>query len=775
MAGSQSRRDEGNVKVPVTFFAVLFIVAGGAWVSAAELVSWSAKQPAQGSGIVLTRGPGSEWRAVAGAVAAVEVVPVRDYFKRASFKFRLERVVPGPAWLSAGFLDRGYGVLTPTVGAAGKGVAQRDAHGAAILNSGKLRHAVFHLPDGADTQISITGARFLHSIEITDTKPELEALPGAEPAFRLRRPMDLVITAGADAPTADGLPDALASLRNQLPLMKALGFNGIESYVKWNFVERSPGVFDWSYYDAIVAELEKHGMKWFPLLIVGSAYALPDWFYSSPDNIPFVCLEHNRAIEIPSIFGGTQERHVRRFLNEFGKHYAGRPPLVGIRLGPSGNYGEAQYPATGAWGYKGRPLHTHIGYWAGDPHANADFRHWLARRYAAIEALNKAWDAAYKSFDEIRTFLPVSANTPRMRHDFSTWYIDAMSGWCERWAEWAREAVPGVNIYQSSGGWGAIEIGTDYAAQAKAMGRLGGGIRMTNENDSYLNNFGNTRLAASAARFYGAKWGTEPAGFSSMRGVVGRLYNALVNHAEHLFYYEGNLTGNDQAIPVWLKYAPLLDGRAKPLAPVAVFYNDTANKLRDDTLRHLRASAYLQRVHALRSIADFDLVSEQMIADGALSRYKALIMIWGNTTEKRVADRIAAWVDEGGALFYPDRELSREGPFQSLDGDATVFKRWQRGETGKGRVLLFSGQSEPFSAYVEFVRRELPKLRILPPAFQAAFSIRKPEDTFWTVLEDGRLALLNYGDATANIWLPGGKPLTLEPYSIRVTARPRSR
>jgi hypothetical protein len=118
---------------------------------------------------------------------------------------------------------------------------------------------VLRLAGGVDTKLVLTGVRFLHSVSISDTQPQIEALPEARRAFALRRPMDLVITAGADAPTVDGLPDALAYLRNQLPLMKALGFNGIESYVKWNFVERSPGVFDWSYYDAIVAEVEKHG------------------------------------------------------------------------------------------------------------------------------------------------------------------------------------------------------------------------------------------------------------------------------------------------------------------------------------------------------------------------------------------------------------------------------------------------------------------------------------------------------------------------------------
>ena len=67
--------------------------------------------------------------------------------------------------------------------------------------------------------------------------------------------------------------------------------------------------------------------------------------------------------------------------------------LLGVRLGPSANYGEAQYPATGAWGYQGRPLHTHIGYWAGDEWAKADFRRYAEARYGSIAALNAAWQA----------------------------------------------------------------------------------------------------------------------------------------------------------------------------------------------------------------------------------------------------------------------------------------------------------------------------------------------------------------------------------------------
>ena len=292
-----------------------------------------------------------------------------------------------------------------------------------------------------------------------------------------------MVSSGADAATIDGLPDALATMRNLLPLAKALGFRGIESYVKWNFVERTPGEFNWDFYDALVDEIEKSDLKWFPLLIVGSAYALPEWFFKSPEMVGYRCLEHGIEIEIPTIFSDHQVKYVRRFLAEFGKHYRSRKGLLGVRLGPSANYGEAQYPATGAWGYRSKRLHTHIGYWAGDPNASVVFRKWLQNRYSSIAELNKAWDTEYKAFEGVAPFLPATAFTPRMRLDFANWYMGAMSDWCEKWATWAREAMPETAIYQSSGGWGAVEIGTDYTAQAKSMAKLkaasGSPMRMT--------------------------------------------------------------------------------------------------------------------------------------------------------------------------------------------------------------------------------------------------------------------------------------------------------
>jgi hypothetical protein len=709
----------------------------------AQVARWDA---ARSDGLSLTREP-----------------ELRDYFHRRAFVLRIDKPLAGRLWLSIEYLDRGYGLISITAP-----VAQSKQSGVARLNTGGFRKAVFELDQPPGREIRIYGLESVRSVSVLDRAPPVEPVPAVKPALSFTKPSQRVTTAGADANTPEGLPEALATMRNLLPLARALGFNGIESYVKWGFVERAPGVFDWSFYDAIVAEIEKAGLQWFPLLIVGSAYTLPDWYYESKENVGFVCLEHRLHNDIQSIFCDNQVKYVRRFLSEFGKHYASRKVLLGIRLGPSGNYGEAQYPARGNWGYKGRLIHTHIGYWAGDPYAAVSFRNWLRLRYRTVEELNRAWQASFGSFEQLEPFLPVTAAVERKRIDFADWYMGAMSQWCEKWAEWAREAMPETVIHQSSGGWGPIEIGTDYTYQARTMARLKGGVRLTNESDNFPQNFAITRMASSAARFYGARLGYEPGGFGSARGVVARLFNAATNDGEHLFYYHSNLYGNDQAIGAWLKHAPLLDRRAKPLVDVAVFYPDTAIKLDDEPLRYLWASAFLTRVEALRSSADFDYVSEPMITEGALDRYKALVFVWGHITEKPVLERIARWVEAGGTLIYPERP---RGLLQTVEGDLSVSRRWQRQETGKGRVIFFPGDPEPGEPYARFVRDELRQLSNLRAQVRAALAIEKPLGVYWSLLENGETWLLNFSDDEAVVTLEGGRRLRVAPYTVAVAPR----
>ena len=725
-----------TVRPALTLLALLTITT-----QAQEIARWT---PAKSSGITVTLPP--------------PIAPT-DYYTRAAHTIQLQ---PAPApnrYLILEFLDQGYGLITLS-----PGVPETHQWGPARVNSGRLRRAVFHFQPNHPAKIQVEGLAHLRAVILTETKPPTEPAPLVEPAVKFAKPGERVSSVPGDAVTPDRVEDALAGIRNQAPLLRALGFNGVETYVRWGFVERQRGVYDWSFYDAILNEVEKHGLQWFPMLLAGSGYALPAWLHDGPDNYGFQCLEHGIVHDTQSIFHLFQTEYASKFIAAFGQRYANRKSLLGIRLGPSGDYGEAQYPARGP-GYGFRQHHTHIGYWAGDPMARENFRQYLRRQYPDLASLNKAWETNHQSFDEIQTFLPDTAVSRRKRIDFSNWYMNAMSEWCEKWAIWSRAALPNTQIHQSSGGWGAVPIGTDYSYQARSMARVKGGIRLTNESDDFADNFTITRMASSAARFYGAELGYEPGGYGSMRGVMARLYNAVTTGAVHLFYYMSNLAANDQAIDAWRKHAHLLDLRAKPVIDVAAFYPDTAIKLDDEVTRYRWASTFFTVARTLREQLDFDYASEQMIADGALPRYKVLLLLWGGVTEKSTLEQIDKWVRSGGVLVYCPRN---RGNLLTVEGDATISNRWLSGDTGKGKVIAYGGEVIPGRAYSEFIRDLLLKTPNLNPRTLAALKMQKPDTVYWSLLDTGKLALLNFSARTAVVRLASGKTISIPPHEPHV-------
>lgn len=743
---------------PTLTTSLLLSLGFAVTVCGAELARWDASSPTAGT-IRLEPASDSDWhleKTSSGKVARLK--PSSDYYSRAAYHFSLPPTPNGKHWLVLEFLDRGYGLISVS-----PGVPETSQWGVARVNSGRLRRAVFCYDKSPPSKnLRIEGLDCLHSVVLTDQEPPLESAPLVEPAVHFKVPSQRVTSAAGDPSSPDHVASVLAGLRNQLPLVRAVGFNGVESYVRWGWVERNPGVYDWSYYDAILDEIERHGLEWFPMLLAGSGYALPAWLYDSTNNIGFKCLEHGLAHDTQSIFAPFQTEYASHFIAEFGKHYGSRKSLLGIRLGPSGDYGEAQYPAKGP-GYGFRQGHTHIGYWAGDDYAQAAFRGYLQQKYGDVAAVNKAWNASYENFDQVKTFLPITAVARRKRLDFDDWYMGAMSQWCEQWAIWSRAALPNTVIHQSSGGWGPAEIGTDYSYQARSMAKVHGGMRLTNEGDDFPDNFTITRMASSAARFYGIPLGYEPGGFGCKRGVMARLFNTVTTGGVHLFYYLGNLTANDQALDAWLKYSPCLDQRAKPVIDVAAFYPDTALKLDDELVRYRWASTFFTVGRTLREQVDFDYASEQMILDGALDRYKVLLFIWGALTEKPVLERMDRWVRDGGTLVFAP---SPRGYPCTVEDDASIAQKWVAGDTGRGRVVLWRGDLIPSQSYSEFVHDLLLKTPSIRPQTRAALQMEKSNSVFWSVLENGRLALLNFSSHPAQVRLANGKSIKIPAYEM---------
>ena len=726
--------------------------------------------------------------------------PNTDYFERDGIRFRASESFPHDASdvvLMIEHLDQNIAQINVRydrdIEKAPANVFRPAAYtnatpiaGYTATGTGQPRSALFHLAkpsfqhhqrDGGDIQIE--GVRSLLRVTLFSSTPDdlaakvsgqIPQLP--EPRLKLKKPMQLIVSLSTDATAIPNIPGLPEQMNELCPMMRALGFNAVEVYVKWSAIEREKGKWDWSFYDEFAANAAKHELKWFPLLVTGSAYTIPQWYYDSPDNIGFKCLEHNKGNNIQTIFTEVHTPYAETFLKRFGEHYGNTDSLLGIRLGPSGNYGESQYPAGGNLGYSGEKEHIHIGWWAGDDHAPAHFQSFLKKKYPNIDALNAAWKPPFGSFepfgsfDGVKPFVPQFAESRRQRKDFVDWYLGAMSDWCERWAVWARESMPDKPIFQSSGGWGFVESGTDFTDQTASMAKIKGGIRSTNEVDSYVQTFYATRMLSSAARFYGVPFGAEPAGFGSARGVMGRLFNIIVNNGEHLFYYHSNLTNNDQAIDRWLKYAPLLDRRAEPLIEIAMLYPDTMSKLDDGVFRNLYAFTFNTRVTAMRPLFDFDFCSERMILDGALPRYKALIVPWNFIVEENALNAIDQWVREGGTVICSDW---RSAPVMTVEGSTKVWNTWETGDFGSGKVVFVPDDREPPQRLARGVANALKAMPNLDANTLAMLNTEHSDEVYLSVLSTGDFAVLNFSDGPVTVNIPGiAKPLDIEPYGIAI-------
>jgi len=191
--------------------------------------------------------------------------------------------------------------------------------------------------------LKIAGLQYLKSIRVFQKVDEseweklaIEIPVKVTPMVRLERPMEISISVGIKGVgVPQDLKPALDNIREYAPLVKVLGFTSVECFVRWDLLEPQPGVFDFSHYDRIVEEISKYDLKWYPILVITSAYALPTWYYKSESNIPFTCLEHGQANQSPSIWNTANRSHVSRVMKAFGEHYETMGVLEAVRLGPN--------------------------------------------------------------------------------------------------------------------------------------------------------------------------------------------------------------------------------------------------------------------------------------------------------------------------------------------------------------------------------------------------------------------------------------------------------
>jgi hypothetical protein len=492
---------------------------------------------------------------------------------------------------------------------------------------------------------------------------------------------------------------------------KKAGISSLQSYVAWAEIEREPGKIDFSSYDALVEKLKKHNLKWVPFLILGPNYATPKWFQESKESVFAKCLEHQKESKIQSIWNPFLPKWVDRFLKLVAEHYRDQRIFESITLGISGNWGEAIYPAEGGF-YQN--FHTHEGWWCGDKYARQDFINFLLKKYHSLNTLNKIWATDFSHPSEInfppippklelKYIYPILKRVPKpiktqlkliRRHllkilnektrnlegkqrwlDFINWYLVSMSKWAEFWLQTARKYFPNNKIYLVTGGIGKPILGADFSTQTKIAAKYKAGIRITNQTDEYGESFIRARLISSAARFYRTYFTTEEAGINQPYTVAMRIFDTVSSGAGGFYCKSIIGTGFDLCTKQNFSPGKPTQGAAilaqnlhyltfsKPIIKVAVLFPNTSIALNPDIL----TSIYNQGAQ-LRDLIDFDLVDENMIADGALGRYLFLVILDGNWLKKKTFEEIKDWILNGG-IFITSRNLE----LSSISKDGSGF------------------------------------------------------------------------------------------------------
>ncbi len=440
-------------------------------------------------------------------------------------------------------------------------------------------------------------------------------------------------------------------------LAKSLGFSLSQTDSDHLTVnETSPGVWDWASADAGLEASRKAGVKWqyFP-----HYHWPPEWYRKTDKFVPCTGLRTGRKLACMSLWSPDIVPWFDHCYAALAEHYGGDDQKVAaIYLGVHGDFGEAIFPMGFHPGEKERfgPEGTGIGdFWCGAEPDRADFRRFASAKYGGLDKLNAAWGTTFASFDAVDypgaaygKSADVTSTPGRRRHwlDFIQWYYDGMTRFTGEVCRVARAHFPkSLLVLPLGGGAETLFYGQDNTALPKIAKQYGVHIRSTHggyltfaENYATMN-----RRIATASRFYGDPFWTEPPGNITPEGEVSRFMESLSCRSWGFWDWGNNPIG---AADTFREYAAFLT-REEPIVDVALFFPTTDWRL------HERGGypARLQAIGAqLRDVMDYDIVDEPLIRDGALKGYRVLVWIEGETVEADTLAALSRWVEGGGVV-----------------------------------------------------------------------------------------------------------------------------
>lgn len=501
----------------------------------------------------------------------------------------------------------------------------------------------------------------------------------------LTRPEDLpklkVVDTSAVVPVARagkaGPPMLLGSSvgsTRQNRILVSLGFKLLQTDSDHLTVnEVAPGQWDWSSADAGLASARAAGAQWqyFPHF-----HWAPDWLMQTDRFVPSIGLASGRKLRCMSLWSPYLPEWFDHCYAAMAEHYgSGADQVAAIYLGVHGDFGEALYPLGFHPGERERFGEQGSGmadYWCGDPHARASFARAVQAHYQSLDRLNASWGAQLTRWEDL-TYPAVPTKAPedlsvaerRRWLDFINWYHDSLTDFTAMVARTARKHFPRSRLMLPVGnGDEALVGGCDLTALVKVCRESGVDMRST--HGGYLpvpQNLGSMlRRLASAAHFYGVTFWSEPPGNITLDGEVGRIFESISCRANGFWDWGSNPVA---ARRVFQRYHNFLT-QEQIVCDVALLFPMTDHRLRPTV-------GYPPLLHAagitLRSVMDFDLIDERMIADGALKAVRVLVIPDGTFFAPAALAQIEAWVRGGGVMVRGSQ------PMLTLEGDRTVWRR----------------------------------------------------------------------------------------------------
>jgi len=239
------------------------------------------------------------------------------------------------------------------------------------------------------------------------------------------------------------------------------------------------------------------------------------------------------------------------------------------------------------------------------------------------------------------------------------------------------------------------------------------------------------KWVGTAYQFYGVTLSTEPAGGLKHNDYVRRMFSDASAGAAQHFTYEFT-----EHVPDIQKYIDLYTGKPGD-TQVAVYCPTTLYRLGGDLEPTIRSS------NKLRQAADFDVLDELLINDGALDeRYKLLVVFQGDVVDQPILDAITAWAQKGRVVL-----LSESAKVSNVDGQP-----WD---------LLGARNPRAIVAKRGGLTKEVEtRFKDLKGVFTAGPGV-------WTTQRGGQIFMLNTTDKPVEVVLPStpGK-VTIEPHTI---------